>query len=423
MKYKEGDNRPYAWRTANYGRSWSAITDGLPDEHFVRVVREDKERPGLLFAGMERGLFVSFDSGDSWRPFQTNLPVVPITDLMIRRNDVVLATQGRAFWVIDDIAPLRQYEPGHESADAYLYAPTPAYRMTPTNGGASGGESAAPSAPNGAIIYYTLADDADLDEEGLTLEILAADGSVIRTLETDTEKGIEGGGGGVSYALPAEKGINRAVWDLRTAPTTRLDYDVVFGADDSKAIAGYRVAPGTYTVRLTKGDEVQSREVEVSWDPINTYDAAKIAEQQAFLAEAFDMIDAVYKRIASLESITRQVELRKAVAEEADDEALVEAADALLEALETWQKSVTTPERETFQDVLNFAPEIDAFLTNVYQQADAAVLGLTRGQRERLDDLRPEWQAAMDAWDRLMREDVAAFNRVAGPAIAAPAWD
>ncbi|MEE4161325.1 MAG: hypothetical protein V2I25_02385 [Woeseiaceae bacterium] len=423
MKYKEGDNRPYVWRTTNYGRSWSAITDGLPDEHFVRVVREDKKRPGLLFAGMERGLFVSFDGGDSWRPFQTNLPIVPITDLMIRRNDVVLATQGRAFWVIDDIAPLRQYEPGHERAAAHLYAPTPAYRMTPTNGGASGGESAAPSAPNGAIIYYALADDADLAEEGLTLEILAADGSVIRTLETDAEKGIEGGGGGVSYALPAERGINRVVWDLRTAPTTRLDYDVVFGADDSKAIGGYRVAPGTYTVRLTKGDEVAAREVEVSWDPINTYDAAKIAEQQAFLAEAFDMIDAIYKRIASLQSMTRQVELRKAVAEEADDEALVEAADALLEALETWQKSVTSPERETFQDVLNFAPGIDAFLTNVYQQADAAVLGLTRGQRERLDDLRPQWQAAMDAWDRLMREDVAAFNRVAGPAVATPAWE
>lgn len=423
MKYKEGDNRPYVWRTANYGRSWSAITDGLPDEYFVRVVREDKERPGLLFAGMERGLFVSFDSGDNWRPFQTNLPVVPITDLMIRRNDVVLATQGRAFWVIDDIAPLRQYEPGQERGGAHLYAPTPAYRMTPTSGRISGGESAAPSAPNGAIIYYALADDADLDDEALTLEILAADGSVIRTLETDAEQGIEGGGGGVSYALPAEKGINRAVWDLRTAPTTRLDYDVVFGADDSKSIAGYRVAPGTYTVRLTKGDEVEAREVEVSWDPINSYDAAKIAEQQAFLAEAFGMIDAVYKRIASLQSITRQVELRKAVAEEADDEALVEAADALLEALETWQKSVTSPERETFQDVLNFAPGIDAFLTNVYQQADAAVLGLTRGQRERLDDLRPQWQAAMDAWDRLMREDVAAFNRVAGPAVATPAWD
>ena len=424
MKYKEGDNRPYAWRTANYGRSWTSIAGGLPDEHFVRVVREDPEREGLLFAGMERGLFVSFNGGDDWRPFQSNLPVVPITDLMVRRNDLVLATQGRAFWVVDDIAPLRQYEPVHESRALHLYAPSPAVRLTPTNGRNSGGESSAPSAPHGVIIHYALPRDADLENEGLTIEILDAEGRLVRSLETDAEKGVEGGGSSASYSIPAQAGINRAVWDLRTAPTTPLDYGVVFGAsEDDKAIAGYRVAPGVYTIRLRYGDAVQEQPVELTWDPINSYDAARIAEQQAFLSESFGMIDAIYKRIASLQSIQQQVELRKSLADEAGDEALVEAADALLEALEAWQKSVTTPERETFQDVLNYAPRIDAFLTNVYQQADTAVLGLTRGQLDRLDDLRPQWQAAVQAWDRLVREDVAAFNSLAGPAVSVPAWE
>lgn len=424
MKYKVGDNRPYVWRTVNYGRSWTSIAGGLPEEHFVRVVREDPEREGLLFAGMERGLYVSFNSGQDWRPFQTNLPVVPITDLMLRRNDLVLATQGRAFWVIDDIAPLRQYRQEDEQAVLQLYAPSPAVRLTPTNGRNSGGESSAPSAPHGAIIYYALAEDASLEEQGLKIEILDNDGMVLRTLETDEETGIEGGGSDTAYALPAERGINRAVWDLRTAPTTQLDYGVVFGAaGEDKAIPGYRVAPGTYTVRLSYGDEILEQAVEVSWDPINTYDPARIAEQQAFLAETFGMIDALYKRIASLQSIQRQVELRKSIADEAGDDALLAAAETLLGALDAWQKSVTTPERETFQDVLNFAPRIDAFLTNVYQQADSAVLGLTRGQRERLDDLRPGWQSAIERWERLMDEDVAAFNGQAGPAVSVPDWN
>ena len=200
------------------------------------------------------------------------------------------------------------------------------------------------------------------------------------------------------YGLPAEKGLNRAVWDFRTERTAKIDYGMVFGAGPGeKSVAGYRVAPGTYTVRLSLGDEVQEQTVEV--------------------------IDALYKRIGSLQSIQKQVELRKTIAEEADDTEVAEAATALLDALETWQKSVTTPERETPQDVLNFAPEIDAFLANVYQAADSAVLGLTRGQTDRLGDLRPVWREAMDGWDELMAEDLPAFNRVAGPAVAVPRWE
>jgi len=427
MRYKDGDNRPYAWSTSNYGRSWKSIARGLPEEHFVRVIREDTSREGLLFAGMERGLFVSFNSGDDWQPLQTNLPVVPITDLQVRRNDLVLATQGRAFWILDDISALRQFDTDHEDATVHFYAPSKAYRLTPTNGSNSGGASSAPSAPHGAVLYYSLADAVDFDADEpkeLKLEILDSDGTVVRTLTTDADKGVEGAGGVTSYALPAEQGLNRAVWDLRTEPTAPLDYGVVFGAGgEEKAIAGYRVAPGVYTVRLSDGDVVEEQTVELIWDPINTYDDAAIREQQAFLAETHGMIDALYKRIASLQSIRKQVELRKTLAKEAGDTAVSDAADSLLESLETWQKSVSTPERETFQDVLNFAPEIDAFLVNVYQQADSAVLGLTRGQRDRLDDLRPVWQQAMERWDSLMTEDLPAFNTVAGPAVAIPAWE
>ncbi|MEM9208204.1 MAG: hypothetical protein AAGA61_03065 [Pseudomonadota bacterium] len=424
MKYKAGDNAPYVFRTTNFGRSWQRISDGLPQTHFARVVREDDERAGLLFAGMERGLYVSFNGGADWRPLQTNLPVVPVTDLMIRRNDLVLATQGRAFWVIDDIAPLRQYSDDHETAGLHVFTPSPAYRLTPTKGRNGGGDSFAPSAPNGAVLYYSLGEEPDLEASTLTIEILDADGTVIRTLTSDAEKGPEGGGGNASYSLPAEAGLNRAVWDLRTQPTTSLDYGVVFGAArDDDAVQGYRVAPGRYRVRVSLGDDLQETDLDVIWDPVNAYDADAIAEQQAFLAESFRMIDGVFKRVKALQGLQKQIELRKSLAETDGDEAVVEAADALLEALTAWQESATTPSRETFQDVINFAPQIDSFLINVYQIADDSVLGLTQGQRDRLNDLRPRWQAIVDAFDDLMEGRVAAFNRSAGPALIVPDWD
>ena len=218
IKYKEGDNAPYAWRTDDYGRSWQRIAGGLPQEHFVRVVREDPERRGLLYAGMERGLFVSVDDGESWQSLQLNLPVVPITDLMVRRGDLVLATSGRAFWIVDDLSPLRQYAASQVDADLHLYEPARAFRLTPTRGRNAGGEMFAPSAPDGALIYYALGSEPALGDDEVVLEILNSDGNVIRRLATDSDTGNAGGGGDVAYVLPAEVGLNRALWDLRTAP-------------------------------------------------------------------------------------------------------------------------------------------------------------------------------------------------------------
>ena len=424
MKYKEGDNAPYIYKTDNYGRSWTGITDGLPAEHFARVVREDSERAGLLFAGMERGLYVSMNGGEDWQPFQTNLPVVPVTDLMVRRNDLVLATQGRAFWVIDDIAPLRQYASEQENAAAHLYDPSVAYRLTPTRGRNGGGESFAPSAPSGAVIYYALAAEPDLEEQELEIEILDEAGNVIRSLKTNKDKGIEGGGGSTSLAIPAEKGINRIVWDLRRNPTSSVDYSFLFGAARGEfAIQGYTVTPGTYGVRLTHGDVVRESTVDVQWDPVNAYDEQVVRDQQQFLATAFSMLDAIYKRIESLQQIQKQVELRKSIAEDMDDEEMVERAKAMLETLKTWQVSVTTPNRGDGQDVLNIEPKLDAFLITLYQEADSAVLGITQGQRDRLADLEPEWNTAMQNWNSLIETDVAEFTRAAGPAIIVPAWD
>ncbi|MEE4301179.1 MAG: hypothetical protein V2J24_17185 [Pseudomonadales bacterium] len=425
MKYKEGDNRPWVWRTDDYGESWKSIAAGLPEEHFARVVREDDERPGLLFAGMERGLWLSFDSGRSWQPFQTNLPIVPVTDLIVRHDDLVLSTQGRAFWVLDDLAPLRQFRAEQRDSAAHLYAPTDAYRLTPTKGRTGGGESAAPSAPDGALLYYALGAALDLDEDGLSLEIAdAATGAVLRTLETDARKGIQGGGSGAGYALPAEAGINRAVWDLRHDPLPSPGYPFLYGTSASNdAVQGHRVAPGEYLVRLRHGDDVLEAPLTVLADPAIEVDAARTVEQQALLGDINAMVSSLYERIQTLTAIRRQAELRKELAEETGDGETAEAAEALLNALSDWQSSVTTPERKTFQDVLNFPPRVDAFLVDLYQQVDDAVLGLTDGQRARFSDLETRWTEEVDrGWDVLMDEHVRPFVERGGPVLYVPDW-
>ena len=420
MKYKEGDNAPYVYVTTNYGRSWCEIGKDLPQDHFARVVREDPEQQGLLFAGMERGLFVSFDGGDQWRQLQLNLPVVPITDLMLRRGDLVLATQGRGFWVVDDIAPLRQYAVEQESS-VHLYQPRTAYRLTPTQGSNGAGQSFAASAPNGAVIYYSLPDELDLEDTSVKIEVLDDTGNVIRTLTTDADTGVEGGGDGVKYALAAEQGINRAIWDLRRKATPEIDYPFLFGVPPgAKSFAGHRVGPGTYGLKLTTGDTVLESTVEVRWDPNNEYDAARLDEQQAMLSKLYDMLDGLYQRVNVVLAIKQQVELRKTLAEKAGDTAQAEAATQLLERLDDWQNSISTPQRTNVQDVLNFASRLDAFLANLYGQVDSAVLGVTQGQRDRLADLEPQWREAMTAWDDLINDDVAAYTRQAGPAIVVP---
>jgi len=244
---------------------------------------------------------------------------------------------------------------------------------------------------------------------------------VIRRLATNADTGNAGGGNGVDYALPAEAGLNRALWDLRTAPTVELDYAFVMGAGfGQKSVAGYHVAPGTYRLRLTYGDTVRESAVEVAWDPINDYDPTRIAEQQQAVAEAFDMLDSIYRRLAALADLRSQVEVRRTVAEAAGDEELAESARALLDDLDAWRDRVSTPDVKAAQDQVGLPPKLEAFLANIYRIIDEAVLGLTRGQRDRLADLRPRWQAAMDDWDRLVGERVAVFNDGTGPAMLVP---
>lgn len=271
LRYQLGDFAPYAFRTTDYGRTWTRITtgaNGVPADHPVRVVREDPERAGLLYLGTEFGMFVSFDDGGAWQPFQLNLPATPVTDIKLVRGDLALSTMGRGFWIMDDLTPLRSMDAGTADAAAHLFPVRDAHRLR--YGGGFGGR--APHDPeyprSGAHIDYFLGADA---AEPVTLEILDAGGALVRAFSSE--------GAGEYEVLPAEPGMRE--WRLERFGTPRLPseagahrftWDLAHpGPWAARAGAAGRggpmVVPGTYTARLSVGDWTAAEDFEVLLDP------------------------------------------------------------------------------------------------------------------------------------------------------------
>ena len=243
--YQFDDYRPYLYKTNDYGKTWTKIVNGIPDNAFTRVVREDPARRGLLFAGTETGLYVSFDDGANWAPFQRNLPVVPITDMVIKREDLVVATQGRSFWVLDDLTPLRQWKPEIGAQAVHLFEPRVAHRLP---GGVSERTDAGKNRPNGLIVNFWLKEKPKADVP-VTIEFLEGE-SVVRTL-TSVEKKPEadelaesGDESEEDEDKPIElaAGVNRVVWDLRQTTPTLVMPRYTYGDFPPQ---GIRITPGS----------------------------------------------------------------------------------------------------------------------------------------------------------------------------------
>lgn len=282
-RYLLGDFAPYIYRTDDFGAHWTLLTDGhngIAADEPTRVVREDPVRAGLLYAGTEFGMYVSFDNGGHWQSFQLNLPVTPVTDIKLAHGDLILSTQGRSDWILDNLGPLRQLTPSVASADDYLFAPATAIRSGGRGGFGGGRGAAGPQYPAaGATIGYYLKDAPAGD---LKLEILDASGSVIRSFSSATRaggfgRGGRGGGrGGRGGAASLEKtpGMHRFTWDLRYPGPWE-------SANQPEGGNGPAAVPGRYQVRLTAGGWSQTQPLVVEEDPRITADGLTTADLQA----------------------------------------------------------------------------------------------------------------------------------------------
>ena len=399
-KYREADFRPYLFRTDDYGQSWDRLTDGdngIPDDHFVRVVREDPDRRGLLYAGTEFGLYVSFDDGAHWQSLQLNLPVTPITDMVVHEQDLVVATQGRSFWILDDLTPLHQLTDAVAGAAMHLFAPRPAYR-TQLRG--FGGPNAPESRPNGAVIYFNFAEKPDTAAT-VTLEILDEDNAVVRTFSTKPDEDKNEG------TLAVKKGMNRFVWDLNyPAP------DLVEGAVMSLAYTGGpKAATGDYSVRLTSGEHTQTQAFAVKKDPRWPYSDEDLQVQFDLTMAVLATLNETHAAIRTIRSVREQT---KALADRAvkagHTETLKTAARELGEKLTALEDKLIQTRSESSQDPINYPSMIDDQIAYLYTVVNFQDARPTAGSYERFDDLKAELQPHLDALQSILSTDLAAFN-------------
>ncbi len=419
-RYREDDWRPYIFRTDDFGDRWRLLTDGrngIPEDYPVRVVREDPEREGLLYAGTEFGLFVSFDSGERWQPFRQNLPVTPITDLAVHRGDLVVATQGRSFWILDDLSPARQMTEAVEEAVAegvHLFAPRPAYQL---NLRGFGGDRAPDRPPSGAIVDFG-ASEAVAGSDAVRLELRNEAGEVVRVFAEDREAAaaaleVEENGvwTGEVDRLDVAPGINRFAWDLQVPGP-----EVIAGSIMSLGYTGGMWAPpGRYTVRLVAGDAVREEALELRPDPRMELEPGALEARFELTLAVRDEVTEVHDAIARLRSVREQASgivdrIRAAGVDAGVVGSIAAEADSLADRLTAIEEALIQTRNEAGQDPLNFPPKLDNQLVYLYGHVNAAYGRPTAGSYERWEDLRAEVAPYLAELGAVLGQAVPRFN-------------
>jgi len=403
-KYREDDFSPYVFRTNDYGSSWTRLTDGtngIPEDHFVRVVREDPNRRGLLYAGTEFGMYVSFDDGNHWQPLQLNLPTTPITDIKVHRKDLVVATQGRSFWILDDVSPLHQITDEVAAADAHLYAPRTTRQF---EGGGFRGADAPEPAPDGALIHYYF--DEEPSQE-VVLDILDADGQVVRSYSADPTAGDDQG----PTSIPVEAGMNRFIWPL-DYPGPSVTDDAVMSLSDT---GGLPAPPGQYRIRLRVGEWSAERQFTVEKDPRETdVSVADLQAQFDLGRQVRDRLTEVHDTIRTLRSVRAQLERAvERVENTGSAEPVVDSirtrASQLQTRLTDVEEALIQTKNESPQDPINFPPQLDNQWAYLYTHVKSLYARPTEGTYERFNHLEAEAEAQFERVESVL-DDVSRLN-------------
>lgn len=285
-RYHLDDFKPYVYKTHDYGKTWQRVSHGIPEGAFVRTVREDPERKGLLYAGTETGVYVSLDDGEHWDSLQLNLPAVPITDLAVKNDDLVAATQGRAFWILDDLSSLHQLTEGVLASDVHLFEPRVTYRMRTSRFRRS--QAIGENPPAGVLVHFTLREKP----EELTLEFLDGGGNLVKAFAGDD--------------LPFEEGLNRFEWDMRYPDARGLEGEetFLFGGN----LRGPVAVPGTYQVELRTSGGKQRQSLQIKKDPRLSSTQEEFQEQFDLLIKIRDAVSATHDGASRILSIQRELE-------------------------------------------------------------------------------------------------------------------
>lgn len=389
-RYQVDDRAPYVYRTRDYGKTWTKITNGIADGHFARAVREDPVRPGLLFLGTEHGVYVSFDAGDHWQPLQLNLPDTPIRDLVVKDQDVVLGTHGRGFWILDDIGPLREITADKLDEPAILFEPADPIRGV-----------------YDAVVQYYLGEEAD----SVTIDIMDAEGELISSFTgTETEykadPNIPWWRRGGSSTPTTAKGMNQFTWDLRYPGATTFEGMIIWSARPAR---GPKAPPGDYQIRLTAGDYQKTYPFELQMDP----NLKGIS--QADLQEQFELAMAIRNKTSEAnETVIKIRNMRSAIEErlaQTDDQAIHKTAGKLLATMKEVEEDLYQVKNRSGQDPLNFPIKLNNRLASLRRSVETGDARPTDGAYKVFEELKAELRDHLAKLQRSLDNDLAQLNQ------------
>ncbi|MTI39279.1 WD40/YVTN/BNR-like repeat-containing protein, partial [Fulvivirga lutimaris] len=400
-RYKLGDYSPYLYKTKDYGKTWTKITSEIPSEHFTRVVRADPKRKGLLYAGTENGMYISFDDGTSWKPFQLNLPTVPITDLTIKNDNLIAATQGRSFWLIDDLTPLHQLSDQVKSSSSFLFKPMDSYRM----GGASYGnpKTSGENHPGGVMVHYYLKDTSKVDTVRMTF--MEEGGKAIRTFSNFPDKEAKEG------KLDIKPDMNRFIWDMRYTGAEGFDGMILWWA----SLNGPKAVPGTYKVKLEVNGKAQEQSFAILKDPRSSSSVADLKAQFDFLNEVIAKLSETNLSIKKIRTAREQIKLVTSKMDGDEYKDIKEKSGEILKSMKTIEEALYQTKNRSGQDPLNFPIRLNNKLGHLnslqamgdYKPTDQAVAfkkEITAEIDKELDKLKVIFETEIPAFNKMVKQ-------------------
>jgi photosystem II stability/assembly factor-like uncharacterized protein len=414
-RHLQDDVHPYIYRTDDFGKSWTSITKGIPDTAYVHAVREDPERKGLLFAGTEQGVYVSFDDGADWQSFQLNLPRAPVYDLIVKGDDLVVATHGRAFWILDNITPLRHIDAQTSSEEACLLPSAVAYRLQAggraEGGGTEAGAVTGANPPNGAIIdYYLKAAPAN----PISLTILDSAGRTVRKFRSVAGTPAQPASGkemrSGTPAIPAAPGLNRFVWDLRLDPPTGVPGAIY---QEGTHLQGVLVMPGMYTLKLDVEGKTLTGRLQVKINPDVKTTQEDLQRQFDLASKISNSISEAHETVNYIRGVHLQIEaLERRSFDTGNKEQILHSAARLDRKALTVEDALFQMNKTAEKDSFNYGGRLNDMLIGLQSAVEHADTAPTQQMYDVFDYLNGELEIQLRRRDEITKTDIPALNKM-----------
>ncbi|MEI8136195.1 MAG: glycosyl hydrolase [Bacteroidota bacterium] len=400
-KYKSDDYKPYIFKTEDYGKTWKQITNGIPAMHFTRCLRADQNRSGLLYCGTEYGMYISYDDGANWKPFQLNLPKVSITDLTIKENDLVVATQGRALWVLDDLGPVQQLNSSLTQKNLFAFDISPAFRY---NGNQNlKAVNAGINPVNGVVVNYFVKDFKDSSK--VIIIIKDENKKIIKSFSTNAEKEPAFG---KPVKIEVDKGMNQFVWDMYYPDPVKVE-GMIFWGDISR---GPKAGPGRYFLTIKMNTDSLEKELIIKANPVYKCSDADYKLKTAFLVKVIDKFNEVQKNILKIRDYRNQINGFTATLGKDCPKEIKTASDSINKQITRVEEALYQTKLKSGQDILNFPMQLNNKISSLYNYIDDSETAPNKQALDAYDELEKLANLQLTKFKNIVDTDISKLNQL-----------